>query len=94
MKIIWRPQAEADRDSIFEYIAEDNPHAALELDEEFDDKAETAARNPLMYRAGRVSGTREIVVRANYIMVYRIEDGGAIEIQQIVHARRQWPPKE
>ena len=42
MKVVWRSMAEADRESIFDYIAQDNPGAAFELDEEFQAKAEQA----------------------------------------------------
>lgn len=90
MKIVWRRAAEADRERIFDYIARDNPHAALALDEQFDIKTEIAARNPKLYRTGRVRGTREIVVRPNYLMVYRAQ-GNELTILRILHAAQQWP---
>lgn len=93
MKIIWRPMAESDRENIFDYIAQDNPLAALELDEEFKARAESAARNPKLYRTGRMSGTREIVVRPNYVMVYHIEDeSNTVVVLRILHSAQQWPP--
>lgn len=92
MKVVWRPMAEADRESIFDYIAQDNPSAALELDEEFKAKADNAARNPKLYKPGRVRGTREIVVRPNYVMVYRVEkDGGTLAVLRVLHAAQKWP---
>jgi len=84
--------AEADRNEIFDYIAQDNPQAALNLDEDFEAKATTAAQRPKLYKPGRMRGTREIVVRLNYVMVYRIEDD-AIDILRVLHAARQWPPE-
>lgn len=84
--------AEADRDAIFDYIVQDNPRAALELDEDFEAKATAAAQRPKLYRAGRMRGTREIVVRPNYVMVYRIDDDNAITILRVLHAAQQWPP--
>lgn len=75
------------------YIALDSPQAAVLLDDEFEAKAEQARQNPEMYRVGRVDGTREIVVRPNYIMVYRVEDeGGTLTILRVLHAARQRPP--
>jgi addiction module RelE/StbE family toxin len=62
----------ADREAILEYIAQDNVQAAIELDEEFEAKAEIARQRPNLYKAGRVKGTRELVVRQNYVMVYRV----------------------
>ncbi len=32
MNVVWRPMAIADRERIFDYIAQDNPLAALQLD--------------------------------------------------------------
>ena len=82
----------ADREAIMEYIAQDNPAAAIELDDEFEAKAEQARQRPTLYRPGRVPGTREIVVRPNYIMVYRIEDdGGTLAVLRVLHAAQQWP---
>lgn len=93
MKIVWRPMAEADRENIFDYIAQDNPRAALELDEEFKAKAESAARHPKLYRTGRMGGTREIVVRPNYVMVYHIEDeSNTVVVLRVLHSAQHWPP--
>ncbi|MCW5233524.1 type II toxin-antitoxin system RelE/ParE family toxin [Verminephrobacter eiseniae] len=92
MKVVWRPMAEADREHIFDYIAKNNLGAALELDEEFQAKADNAALNPKLYKPGRVRGTREIVVRPNYVMIYRIDDdGGTLTVLRVLHAARRWP---
>ena len=92
MKVVWRPMAEADRESIFDYIAKDNPGAALELDEEFQAKAEQARQRPTLYKPGRVNGTREIVVRPNYVMIYRVEEGGdTLAVLRVLHAAQKWP---
>ena len=37
-------------------------------------EAESAARRPTLYKPGRVEGRREIVVRPNYVMVYRVRE--------------------
>lgn len=85
--------AESDRENIFDYIAQDNPLAALELDEEFKARAESAARNPKLYRTGRVRGTREIVVRPNYVMAYYTEDADStVVVLRVLRAAQQWPP--
>ena len=91
MKIVWRPMAVADREAIFDYIAQDNPSAALALDEDLSRHVELAARNPKLFKLGRIHGTREIVVRPNYVIVYRIEDDGALLVIRVLHAARQWP---
>ncbi|EGG4250479.1 type II toxin-antitoxin system RelE/ParE family toxin [Salmonella enterica] len=90
--IIWRNAAKVDRESIFSYIAQDDPVAAVDLDAEFDVKVEMAARQPEMYRYGRVQGSREIVVRHSYIMIYRIDDEReAIVVLRLLHVAQKWP---
>lgn len=91
-RLEWRPTALSDRAAIMDYIAQDNLAAAIALDEEFEAEAESARNNPTLYRPGRVKGTREIVVRPNYVMVYRVKPR-AVEILRVLHAARQWPPK-
>ena len=73
-----------------DYIGEDNPAAAVELDEAFEALADQVRQRPELYKAGRVGGTRECVVRSNYIMVYRIADD-SVEILRVLHAARRWP---
>ena len=80
----------ADRDDIMVYIVQDNPVAAIDLDLEFEAKAENARMRPKLYKAGRVKGTREIVVRPNYVMIYRTT-GDVVEVLRVLHAAQQWP---
>ena len=89
-RLTWRPMALADRDDIMVYIAQDNPAAAIDLDLEFEAKAENARLRPKLYKAGRVKGTREIVVRPNYVMVYRVT-GDVVEVLRVLQAAQQWP---
>jgi addiction module RelE/StbE family toxin len=82
-----------DRETIMDHIGQDNPVAAISLDEEFEAKAEIARQRSTLYRAGRVKDTREIVVRPSYVMVYHIEeDGNTVAVPRVLHAARQWPP--
>lgn len=75
-----------------DYIAMDNPVAAVELDLEFEEKAEIARLHPKLYKPGRVEGTREIVAHPNYVMVYRIEEAGrAVVMLRVLPTARQWP---
>jgi toxin ParE1/3/4 len=79
-----------DREAIMTFIAADNVQAAIELDLVFEARAEQARIRPTLYRPGRVQGTREIVVRPNYVMIYRVLSD-AVEILRVLHAARQWP---
>lgn len=49
-----------------------------------------ACTYPEMFRAGRISGTREVVAHPNYIVVYTIRDR-TIFVLSVLHARQQYP---
>ena len=90
MRLVWKPLAIEDRERIMDFIAADNPVAAIELDTEFESKADELLEHPKLYKPGRVKGTREVVVRPNYVMVYPIK-GATISILRVLHAAQQWP---
>ncbi|RQS73492.1 type II toxin-antitoxin system RelE/ParE family toxin [Burkholderia sp. Bp8963] len=88
----WNPQACEDRAAIMDTIGQDNPAAALELDELLEERANALPIHAELYRPGRVPGTRELVIAPNYLLVYRIRHAERIvEILRVLHARRQWP---
>ena len=92
-RLEWRPQASADLLEIVAYIADDNPDAAQELKDEIEAKADKLPDHPRLYKPSvRVKGLRELIVRSNYIMFYR-ESPELVEVVNVIHARRQWPPK-
>lgn len=87
----WREAARADLLAIVDYISDDNPDAAQRLKDEIDEKVSKLPDRPRLYRPGRIPGTREMVIRPNYIVVYA-EDDRAVVILRVLHAARQWPP--
>jgi len=88
----WNPKACEDRAAIMDYIGEDDPRAALELDELLEERAAWLPAHAELYRHGRVAGTRELVVAPNDVLVYRIRPADRIvEVLRVLHARRQWP---
>ncbi len=46
--------------------------------------------HPTLYKPGRVKGTREMVVRPNFIVVYEL-DGTDVVILNVLHAAQLWP---
>ena len=86
----WKATAIADLLAILDYISDDNPEAAQDLKDEIEGKTSKLPEHPQMYRVGRVDGTREMVVRPNYIVVYA--DGpDIIAILRVLHAAQLWP---
>lgn len=86
----WRETARKDLRSILEYILDDNPAAALALLEEIEAKVGHLPERPKAYRPGRVEGTREMVVRPNYLVVYA-ETPDLVTILRVLHAAQKWP---
>ncbi len=86
----WRQTARDDLLAIIGYIADDNPDAAQELKDEIEARAAELTVYPQMYKSGRVPGTREMVVRANYVVVYTEADG-EVSVLRVLHVARQWP---
>ncbi len=86
----WEDMAQDDLISIAVYIAVDNPVAAMALKNEIEHRVAGLRRQPRMCRPGRVDGTREMVVRENYIVVYK-EDAEGVTVLRVLHAARTWP---
>ena len=90
MKVVWTSQALQDRVDILEYISEDNPLAAVRLDEFFSDSAKRLAAHPKLGRAGKIPGTREVIAHESYRLIYEI-NGDIVWMLALVHTSRQWP---
>lgn len=86
----WKAPAVADLMAIVDYISDDNPDAALALMEEIQNKVAQLTAHPKRCRPGRVEGTRELVVRPNYIVVYA-ENAAAVTVIRVLHAAQMWP---
>ena len=93
MRVRWLKVALANLDAEAEYIAEDNPAAAGRVVQKILRAVDLLKENPAMGRAGRVAGTRELVVAETpYVIPYRVR-GVAVEILRVFHAARKWPEK-
>jgi toxin ParE1/3/4 len=91
MHLEWSALARADREAIFDAIEADSPQAAVAVDERIEKSTKGLAQFPEMGRAGRVDGTRELVIaRTPYIAAYRIA-GNDVRILRVLHGAQQWP---
>ena len=73
------------------YISQENPKAAKECVAHILKSVDQLAIHPSIGRAGRVFGTRELVITPYpYIVPYRIKNE-AVEILRVFHTARKWP---
>ncbi len=91
MILVWLRRAIADRDAQLDYIAQDNPRAAIEQGDHIAHQVEQLIKHPEMGRSGRKPGTRELVIsRTPFIIIYRIK-GTRIELLRVLHGAQLWP---
>ena len=92
MTIEWSPEAIFDLADLRDYIARDNPEAALRLTRAIVATLEVELPdNPELGRPGRVSGTRELVIPDTPVIVpYRVERG-VLQVLGVYHHARRWP---
>ena len=86
----WKAPAVADLMAIADYISADTPDAALALVADLQGTVAQLPAHPKRCRPGRVEGTRELVVRPNYIVVYT-ETAAAVTVLRVLHAAQMWP---
>jgi toxin ParE1/3/4 len=91
LRVLWTPEAEQDRIDVWDYIAADNPIAAVRMDELFSAAATRLVEHPKLGKAGKITGTRELVVHESYRFIYEIIED-TVWILTLVHTARLWPP--
>lgn len=93
MRVSWLRSALSDLDAAVDYIAQENPEAAIQMYAYIRERVSNLAQFPESGRLGRVFGTRELVLdRYPYLVPYRVKNS-TVEILRIFHIRRK-PPKE
>lgn len=93
MQIEWLPEACQDLIELRRFIATDRPEAASQAAERILDTIGYLRGHPEIGRAGRIPGTRELVIPGlPYIVPYRVKSA-AIVILGILHTSKEWPEK-
>jgi toxin ParE1/3/4 len=91
MKIVWTRLALSDLDKAYNYIAANNPSAAVDTINRIEKAVNALVQYPEIGRPGRIPGTKELVVtRTPFILPYRVEDKH-LKILAVIHTARQWP---
>jgi addiction module RelE/StbE family toxin len=90
VKLVFDELALADLESIFNWIAHDNPNAAKAVVDRLFASTEHLATFPQMGHAGRDEGTYEWVVpQLPYIVVYEVHpERDAVIVVAVVHGAR------
>lgn len=87
MALKWTRTALRNLEEIAAYIAKDSPLAATRFVMELKDKTGKLEAHSGMGRAGRVPGTRELVIHKNYLAIYRVREE-RVEILRIHHVAK------
>jgi toxin ParE1/3/4 len=91
VKIRWTRLARADIKAAYDYVAVDSADTADRFLKIIQKAPAILLRHPMAGRAGRIAGTRELVVPGTpWIVPYRIRRG-FIDILAVIHAARKWP---
>ena len=91
MNVRWTTASVADRQAIFDYIAQDNPLAAIGMDELFERAAQRLCEHPKLGKVGKLPGTRELIPHESYRLIYELSLD-TVWVLALVHTARQWPP--
>ena len=90
LQVRWSDEAGLDLVEIVDYIEQRDTFASARLHEEIVQAAERLSDVPYLYRIGKVAGTREVVVRPNYLIVYRVTTD-SVDVLRVLHARQKYP---
>ena len=91
MNIEWSVLALEDRDQIFDFIASENPLAAVSVDIEIEEQVSQPVLFPKSGRLGRVEDTSELIInRTPYIAAYQIREN-EVTVLRVLHCAQIWP---
>ena len=83
-------EARRDLQGIHDYIAADDPAAALRLIEKIEQSCELLANHPLLGEACEFLAERlRMTAIGNYIVFHRPDDDGS-KIVRVIHGARDW----
>lgn len=92
MNIIWSYDAIKDLRDLRTYISRRDRGSAAVVLSRIRASIQSLEQLPSYGRAGRLPGTRELVVpRTPYVVVYRVT-AQAIQIARVLHGSQDWPP--
>jgi toxin ParE1/3/4 len=90
MKVLRKPQYWESLQTIEDYIAQDNPSAAIDLWLHIDDQVSKLSDPNFPRRRGRVAGTLELVAHPNYVVILE-QTLDTVTVIEVLHATMKYP---
>ena len=90
MKVLRKPQYWESLQAIEDYIAHDNPSAAIDLWLSIDVQVRKLSDPNFPRRRGRVAGTLELVVHPNYVVILE-QTLDTVTVLEVLHAAMKYP---
>lgn len=92
MHLALSPEAQADLQTIYDYLNERSPEGCLRVLTSLEACFVQLERFPLLGYIGRVEDTRELQVsRYPYLIIYDLPDATQIHVLRILHSAQKWP---
>lgn len=90
MQIRWTKTARKNLEQLELYVAKDKPKNAIDMVLKILSVIELLEQNPALGKAGRIFGTRELVITGTpYIVAYRVKNN-CFEVLRVLHGAMQW----
>lgn len=90
MTVLRKPQYWESLQAIEDYIARDNPSAAIDLWLAIDDQVSKLADPNFPRRPGRVPGTLELVAHPSYVVILG-QTLDTVTVLEVLHSAMQYP---
>lgn len=90
MKVLRKPRYWESLQAIEDFVAKDNPTAAVDLWLTIDGQVSLLADPNFPRRRGRVSGTLELVAHPNYVVIL-VQAEDTVTAIEVLHVARQYP---
>ena len=90
MKVLRKPRYWESLQAIEDFVAKDNPLAAVDLWLAIDDQVSLLADPNFPRRRGRVPGTFELVAHPNYVVIL-VQAEDTVTAIEVLHVARQYP---
>ena len=91
MRVEWSPVAPRDLLQTMRHIAQDDLQTAYKILDAIEERTSLLCDNPALGRAGRVRGTRDLVIAGTpYIVAYRSR-GDAVHVLRVLRGAQRWP---